>query len=115
MSTTTLNPDVARGIAWLDEEVPGWRDRINLGTLNVGELRNCVLGQVFGAEAEAEGASDGFMYVASGAWERRHYPERTSAEVVTGSGSWARTHGFDISFADYEELTAEWREVLAAS
>jgi len=46
---------VARGVALLDETVPGWRDRIDLDTLDVESTSACVLGQVFAADAEHDG------------------------------------------------------------
>jgi hypothetical protein len=39
---------VAQGVALLDEQVPGWVDRINLDALDVWNVRQCVLGQLFG-------------------------------------------------------------------
>lgn len=38
---------VGRGAAWLDKVQPGWADRINVGVLNLGDTRACVLGQLF--------------------------------------------------------------------
>ena len=42
---------VARGAAWLDTEVPDWRARIDVETLNLASPTRCVAGQVFEAEA----------------------------------------------------------------
>lgn len=40
---------VQRGVALLDAKgPPGWRDRIDLDTLDIGSLTLCVLGQVYG-------------------------------------------------------------------
>ncbi len=39
---------IARGAAYLDERAPGWRQRINLGRLNLSECTRCVLGQLAG-------------------------------------------------------------------
>lgn len=39
---------VARGVEFLDADSPGWRDQINLKTLNVSTGEKCVLGQVYG-------------------------------------------------------------------
>lgn len=38
---------VARGVAWLDEIRPDWRDRVTLPELRLTSACNCVLGQVF--------------------------------------------------------------------
>lgn len=40
---------VAAGIAVLNENKPGWHDFINLDTLDLCSLSECVLGQVFGS------------------------------------------------------------------
>ncbi len=39
---------VARGMALLDEKVPGWRERIELRDLDMTDCQLCVLGQIFG-------------------------------------------------------------------
>ncbi len=56
---TTLTPDsvrrteelkkrVLKGAALLDEMRPGWREKINPDSINVWNVRNCPLGQVYG-------------------------------------------------------------------
>jgi hypothetical protein len=37
---------VTKGIALLDEQQPDWRDRINWETLDLGESRFCIIGQL---------------------------------------------------------------------
>lgn len=44
----TLQDNVARGAAWLDTEVPGWAERIDLSTLDLRSSSRCVAGQLFG-------------------------------------------------------------------
>ena len=44
----TLEECVARGAALLDAHQPGWENRINRGTLVMGSLRQCLLGQLYG-------------------------------------------------------------------
>lgn len=39
---------VARGVALLDEKVPGWRDRLSPNYLNMGDCEDCILGQMYG-------------------------------------------------------------------
>jgi hypothetical protein len=50
---TTIDLRVAAGAAWLDANRPGWWQRINLATLDLGDPCRCVLGQLFGDYAEA--------------------------------------------------------------
>lgn len=40
--------NIKRGAALLDKERPGWRDEINLATLDLADDCYCVLGQIFG-------------------------------------------------------------------
>jgi hypothetical protein len=46
---------VLRGAELLDEQYPGWIDKINLGTLNLRSGDNCVLGQVYKPDGISEG------------------------------------------------------------
>lgn len=44
---STVAERVAAGIQLLDDNVEGWRDKINLETFNIQNTRNCILGQIF--------------------------------------------------------------------
>lgn len=46
--STVYEDDVLRGVELLDEEAPGWRDKIDLPSLHLMNCNSCVLGQVFG-------------------------------------------------------------------
>jgi hypothetical protein len=41
---------VAKGIALLDKQKPGWRDRINWETLDLGDGKLCIIGQLNNGE-----------------------------------------------------------------
>ena len=43
-----LPANVQRGELFLDEHVPGWRERVDIRTLDLANGFQCVLGQVFG-------------------------------------------------------------------
>jgi hypothetical protein len=45
---STFTTQVNAGIKLLDAEQPGWRESIDLETLNLGSCSVCILGQVFG-------------------------------------------------------------------
>lgn len=45
--------EVRRGIAWMDEWVPDWRESINRENLDMRNGADCILGQVFGDYDEA--------------------------------------------------------------
>lgn len=44
----SLQERAARGAAWLDQEMPGWANRIDTETLWLGSCTQCVLGQLYG-------------------------------------------------------------------
>lgn len=48
MSEIDYEARVAKGIALLDEKVPGWPDKINLNRLNIGNASFCVTAQLSG-------------------------------------------------------------------
>jgi hypothetical protein len=48
MNIEAIAERVAAGAALLDEKIPGWRDEINIKTLDLVSFRQCILGQLFG-------------------------------------------------------------------
>lgn len=81
---------VARGIKWLNSQIPDWRKRIDVDVLDLKAPCRCVLGQL-----------DGDFYQAM--WERRL----------------SRKRGITLGFSagesfSYRELTAAWRRALKA-
>lgn len=100
--TPTIRERVERGAAWLDSVKPEWRSVINLDTFDIADVAYCVVGQVFRAEAIAEGHSDGYDYV------YEHY-------VLPGSGPWMTNRGFDASDftpGAYSDLQTAWQRYL---
>jgi hypothetical protein len=103
MATITvpgLAERVAAGVAWLDQNVPDWSGRIDLGDLNLAVCDDCILGQVFGnywdAPLDAERSSDGKPLVFG------NYDA-----VATGLG-------FQGNWFEYKYLGTEWRRVILA-
>ena len=47
---------IARGMELLDRENPSWCDKIELKSLDVGNVGHCVLGQVYGEYIDGVGA-----------------------------------------------------------
>ena len=86
-----LKSRVQRGIALLDEHVPGWEDKVDVMRLVLSSANSCVLGQVF----------DDY----SAGVERLELSEEDASD-----------HGFLLGSSDgytYRELTAVWQETLA--
>lgn len=75
--------EVATGAAWLDEVSPGWEREIDLGTLNISDCYNCVLGQSLRRVAAEKGFKSGYHY---------------GADELSGAypyvSSWVVEHGF---------------------
>lgn len=91
----TIEQRVAAGAAWLDENRPGWLDRIFLNSLDVSDCALCVLGQVYGGWGNApDGAK---------------YDDDDTDDYLSP----ARERGFEQYVKEgYEALTAEWRRLI---
>lgn len=89
---------IERGAALLDELRPGWRTKVDVEALDVGDCQSCVLGQILGDYAQRG---------------------RIGLEVRAD----AAEHGFALSFHEvtrggrepYVALTEEWREYIRES
>ena len=90
---------VAKGVALLDENKPGWVGRISLADLNIGDVQCCVLGQVYGDFHEGI-----------------HTLELCGGDEGCQEGE----YGFDSlgnnmaeQMQDFKELQKEWVRVIA--
>jgi len=93
----TLPARVQRGMARLDERVPGWRHRLNQETLDMSSHEDGLLEQLFGSFA-------------------------TGHRVLRIGMVSAARFGFDLACQageetteDWEALTAEWQRQLVDS
>lgn len=94
---TTIAERVEAGARWLDENRPGWVDRIDLDTLDLGDPCRCVLGQL---------------------WDRYELAP-LSARYEDGDqeyGDWiAGDRGFHREGRiGYSDLTDAWRALIVA-
>lgn len=94
---------VAAGVAFLDRQVPGWVDRIDVDNLNVASPVNCVLGQLYGMYSSGisalgldqdQAAALGFQV------------------EVTGDSFSDFVRALVASAEEYPALTDEWRRVI---
>lgn len=92
---------VRRGVAVLDGYEPGWRARVDVGTLDMASYQLCVLGQVFGSF------------------------DRAPVELLDPDDmALAASLGFDLRFAPigerptteerFAQLTREWRAAITS-
>lgn len=112
---------VARGVALLDERVPGWWERVEVLGLHMGSTCRCVLGQVFdkGGKSHLDVSSHGYFLgtkvlnpdaPASSAWAEAHGFDRTEAEY--DDAYVADDEGEDPDTVAYPALQAEWTRVI---
>ena len=90
--TTSYFERVAAGAAWLDEHRPGWVDRVDPVTLDLGDECHCVLGQEYGNAFRAPG--EAVYGPVSPAFFADDELEMVSDEV------------------QFEALTEEWRRLI---
>lgn len=80
------------GIELLDENIPNWRERIDLTQLDLRSTYHCVLGEVFAEEFDPE------RYVSPFDWGMEVLNVYEPAKF-----------GFDIDGLTYEDLTERWK------
>jgi hypothetical protein len=114
---------VVRGTRWLDHVRPGWRDSLELATLDLSNGGQCVLGQVFAEEAAAHAGRKGCGYT--------YVLNVLLTHEWLDCPDWPSAHGFEseLAFIDgWEEglagldspaaevelagLQAEWRRMI---
>jgi len=104
--TSPIADRVNLGISWLDENAPAWRTPVNLDTLDLGLSTDCILGQVFYAEAAWEGYYNGFDYILNSG----DFKDAAGGSLTT---AWMLRHGFEVYDETYARLTAAWRLALS--
>ena len=106
--TDTIETRVAQGVALLDEQLPGWVDRIDLDTLNLASPCRCILGQTWDEWSDPTDEDDRYFLHA-------HRLLGPAAGVVAEA-----EHGFNsvhygrLMREEFAALTAEWRRVILA-
>jgi hypothetical protein len=90
------------GMAWLDENRPGWRDLVNPYTIRMEDSCGCIWGQIEGNFWRAFDAPD--VLRAAG----------TDSDGDSPIESWMIEHGFNYGDSDcrFSDLNAAWRELL---
>lgn len=117
--TISIKNRVANGYRWLDENFPGWQERVNSVTLNMADPRQCICGQVF--DEDAGRWMDGWGYAnnlfsEANSWVASivpmstddRYGRRSRVSIALGflvgqAGRWR-----DDIEAEWEALRAEW-------
>lgn len=102
---TDVTGRVARGVALLDEKVPGWVDRVDVEQLDVSNGLTCVLGQLFLTYSSGRAKLDlDEVQAAEHGFQLRFPKGSTLADLVTVLAA---------AFGDeYPALTREWQRVI---
>lgn len=96
MSLQPADVRARRGAIVLDEQVPGWTNRVDLDRLRMSSVHNCVLGQVFGGYltgVTALGVSADVVFT--------DWPNAESVIL-----------GFNGAGADFGRLDEAWKELI---
>lgn len=101
--TDTIETRVARGVALLDEKLPGWDRRIDISELALSNCYRCVLGQLYGNRDIDEEETTPFHVGADELFGRDVFMEVADYGITTSGG-----------FAEFAPLTAEWKRVILA-
>ena len=124
---------VARGARWLDENFPGWEERIDPSTLELSDGQRCICGQVFARTARMNGKQDGFMYAyhdlftEANSWISGLIEEAYGESKSKGTGAYASAVSRELGFSDdsgyrdfyddeyvsYSKLQYAWEKLLA--
>lgn len=94
-----LKKRVKKGIEFLDNEIPDWKQQIKLDELDLGKCRKCILGQLFGDYENGLNELDILYSSAS------DYGFTLSYEVMC-------TQDMDEIRPGFIDLTNAWRELL---
>lgn len=97
--TPGINRRVLDGVAFLDERVPGWADKIDLDEFEITSVSCCVLGQLYGDYEQGCGTLFGY---------RSAYSSRPRDLGFLG----AYGAGDDAENVDYAVLQESWEAVI---
>lgn len=107
--------DVARGVATLDDVLPGWRDRVDVTRLDVASVCDCVVGQALGVDDHDTLVGDDDELGWHAALSTIGAPPGETAETSSPARDrWCEERGFESRFVpgtgvrDYGRLTATW-------
>jgi hypothetical protein len=90
------NEAAERGAAWLDEHIPGWLERVDLGRLDMASLVDCVLAQAGGDD-----------------WGSVYRAHDLTVEETEYLGFEAANKGrVTLTPSSYEALDAAWNDLV---
>ena len=122
MRIETMKERVANGARWLDENFPGWTERIDPATLHLSDGMHCICGQVFAEEVKGVDNLDGFRYAEktllteANGWIESKYPKgeiQRGTDVAMSLGFLTTEQdAYDYDEYAYEHLQNVWIDLL---
>jgi hypothetical protein len=114
---------VANGARWLDENFPGWVDRIDIDRLRLIDAHKCICGQVFDTPRRRKRGAYAWAYThlfaQANSWISDLVPEGTKkqrATDVSAALGFSACEGLNMSWEDVERefkaLESEWKKLL---
>lgn len=111
---------VANSARWLDENFPGWVDRIDIATLELTDSQQCICGQVFartpgGKKRQVSGYSFAMshLFAQANGWITELVPQSTSRDAWTRHRRAAQvSDALGFSGDDIDALEREWKKLL---
>jgi hypothetical protein len=92
---------VKKGVALLDDQAPGWRDKIDVDSFDITSQHRCVLGQVYGEYTDGALALFG---------SSKYYDDEAMTEAVE-CGFWAT----GVNDEKWEALQLAWLKEFDAA
>lgn len=110
---STVADRVSAGIQLLDDNVEGWRGKVNIATLDLRNTRNCILGQVFKTDPDSWDTGYNVGRETLGLKGCKCCPEM-GGEAPSNYGFDADLDGdYEYIDGEFEELQAEWERQLS--
>ena len=114
-----LEERVDNGIRWLNENFPGWENRINLKSLSLKNAERCICGQVFRKEGKDKNTAghNGYHYAyhhlfnEANSWISAMIPNSARKRfLVSGLLGFSSLNGNEAATnKEFAELTKIWK------
>ena len=108
ISNIPLDERIDNGIRWLNENFPGWRNRIDINTLQLADPFRCICGQVFKDESESLSGYNyayNHLFAQANSWLEDYVPMQTTSRASYVS----ILLGFECgNYENYLQLAEAW-------
>lgn len=114
----TVEERVDNGWRWLDENFPGWQERVNIFNLYLNEATRCICGQLFRGKGGYSGYeyAERHLFAEANSWISAVIPQDEpyrELQVRVYLGFWS-DHDGEVDPVSWKDLQAEWERRLSA-